>query len=375
MRATSVLHVIPSLNIGGAEMSLARLAATPREGRPEARVVTLMPATGSRIEDELRDAGIPVSSLDAQDGWGMPSAVFKLANTIKDFQPDCIQGWLYYGDLAATLALLRSGRRKTTRLYWGIRCSDMDFSQYGRQLRWTVKACARLSRTPDAIIANSVAGRIVHENLGYRADKFEVIPNGIDRERFVPDPQAGRRFQSEFDIPTDQPIVVAAARVDPQKDYDTFLKVVSGLPNVTFIAAGSGTEMLPHYANLIRLGAWNEMPYLFAAADLAICTSAFGEGFPTVIGEAMACGTPVVTTDVGDARAIVGDCGTTCAVGDVAGLVAAISKLLSEASDERRQQARARIIHNFSLDRMINRFDALHANGSLPSSHQDPQAA
>ena len=310
MNTTSVLHVIPSLNIGGAEMCLAKLAATPREQRPQARIVTLMPLTESRIEQDLRTAGVPFDSLGAHDGWGMPSAIFKLGNLIRKYRPDCVQGWLYYGDLTATLALMRSGRRKSTRLYWGIRCSDMDFSHYGRQLRWTVKACARLSRSPDAIIANSVAGRTIHEQLGYRTDNFRVIPNGIDTDRFAPDRDARNRLRTDFGLPADAPIVVAAARVDPQKDYDTFLKVVQALPHVTFIAAGTDTEYLAHHPNLVRLGTWDEMPTLFAGADLAICTSAFGEGFPTIIGEAMACGTPVVTTDVGDARTIVGETGT-----------------------------------------------------------------
>ena len=70
---------------------------------------------------------------------------------------------------------------------WNIRCSDMDLSLYGRVYRFAVKAGAKLSGIPAAVIVNSNAGSTVHSSLGYHPKKWAMIPNGFDTELFKPD--------------------------------------------------------------------------------------------------------------------------------------------------------------------------------------------
>ena len=363
-----VLHIIPSLSTGGAESNLCLLATTRRTDGPPACVVCLSERIATSNEELLISSGIQIYYLNVRSSLDVPLALRSLARIINDERPDCLQGWLYYGDLFATLGLWQSGQRRSTRLYWGVRCSNLDFSRYSRRLRWTVVACAKLSPYPDAVIANSVIGRTVHLELGYKPRAFSVIPNGIDTDRFRPDRTARSRARSELGIPTDQPIVTIGARVDPQKDHDTFLQIVDLVPNATFVAAGSGTEQLPQRTNLIQLGTCTEMPTLLAASDLVLCTSAFGEGFPTILGEAMACGTPAVTTDVGDARAIVSSTGRIREPRDAVGLATSISELLAESENCRRRRsdrARTRILEHFSLVRMIRSFDTLYIKGEV----------
>ena len=91
--------------------------------------------------------------------------------------PAAIQSWLYYADLISLWALEISGRRATTRLYWGVRCSDMDQSKYQRGLRWAIAACVSRSARPDAVVANSFAGRDAHLRLGYAPRAFPVRPD------------------------------------------------------------------------------------------------------------------------------------------------------------------------------------------------------
>ena len=358
-----VLHVIPSLGIGGAEGCLQRLVEAQSGNGTMSEVVTLLPATGSVIEAELARSGIEVHALNMSGAWSFPRAVLKLAKVIRAKKPHAVQSWLHYGDLTATLAVLMSGRKSRTRLIWGVRSSRLEFSNYGSKLGLVAKACAKLSPLAHVITANSEAGRMAHVALGYSAANFEVVYNGIDIERFVPLPGPERAaFRKSLSLPADLFVVVMAARLDPQKDYETFLKVVEDLPGIQFVVAGSGTEALPARPNLRTLGLFANMANLFGCADCVLSTSAYGEGFPNTVAEAMACGTPAVATDVGDVAIIMGDTGVLTAPRDIAALVSGINVLARETDADRsvrRAAARCRIVDQFALQEMVRNFTRL----------------
>src|SRR4029078_7091652 len=147
-----------------------------------------------------------------------------------------------------------SGQRASTRLYWGIRSTDMDLKQYRRALRWTVNACANRSARPDAVLANAFSGRDVHRALGYAPRAFPVIPNGIDTQRFRPNPSARARVRAHLAVPDDKMLVIHVARVDPMKDHASLSAVAAALPDIQFIMAGAGTEQIaaPPHPNAIR---------------------------------------------------------------------------------------------------------------------------
>jgi glycosyltransferase involved in cell wall biosynthesis len=218
-------------------------------------------------------------------------------------------------------------------------------------------------------VANSFAGRAEHLRLGYAPRAFPVIPNGIDVVRFRPDREARDRIRRELGIAGDTPVVVNAARLDPMKDLGSLIDVAKALPHVTVLVAGAGTESLQGPPNLVALGVRTDMPALYAAADLALSSSAFGEGFSNFIAEAMACGLPVVATEVGDARLIIDDDRQIVPPRNVAAMAAALSTLLEgngthkEASGMR---GRDRIVSQFSLERCVRAFDALHLDAALP---------
>ena len=254
-----IIHVIPSLAVGGAEMCLARLVTARRRNAPEAIVVTLLPDIGSHLERLLKDSKIRHEVIGVRGVFDLPKAVARMASLIRTEKPQCVQSWLYYGDIIATLGLLLSGRRSATRLCWGVRCSDLQVDNYGFQLSMAIGLCRRLSRIPDAIVANSFAGRDVHRDLGYEADKLTVIHNGIDVDVFTPS------FDDHIGLPNphsglNRPTVGIAGRVDPQKGYATFLCVVDQLPLVNIVAAGKDTNYLPARPNLVSLGVCTDMP-------------------------------------------------------------------------------------------------------------------
>ena len=365
--STVVLHVIAGLGIGGAERMLAALVAAPRAAPHPQIVVDLL--AGGALAPEIRAAGATVHELGLTGPLSVPRVVSALARIIRETKPATVQSWMYYADLLSLWAIERSGRRKETRLYWGVRCSDMDQSRYGAALRWTIRACARRAARPDAVVANSYAGRAFHLALGYAPRAFPIIPNGIDTTRFHPDPAARRRVRAELGIDEGAFVALHAARVDPMKDHATLAALALLRPAIVFLAAGKGTEQLAGPQNLRGLGIRADMPALYAAADAVLSTSAFGEGFSNVIAEGMATGLPAVATDVGDARMIVGETGVVVSPRDAAALAAALDTLAAAGPGERALRAtaaQARIEERFSLGRCVAAFDALHCQGALP---------
>lgn len=356
-----VLHVITGLGLGGAENMLTSLVLRSADAGMVPSVVSLVP--GGENVARIRAAGVPVCDLGMQRGRPDPRAVRKLALAIRAAQPQVIQSWMYHADLLALAARAILPRNERPRLVWGVRCSDMDVSRYGPALRLIIATCARLSARPDAVLVNSHAGRAVHEKLGYRPRRFEVVENGIDTERFRPDPAARTEMRQALGLAPDAIVLAHVARRDPMKDHETFLAALNRLPYVTGLAIGLGTESLPERPNLRRLGARTDMPRLLAASDFIVSSSAFGEGFPNVLAEGMATGAPAIATDVGDAAHIVGDTGRIVKPRDAEALAWAIGELAAEDAEARaarRAGARARIEAAYPLARAAESYAALY---------------
>jgi glycosyltransferase involved in cell wall biosynthesis len=246
----------------------------------------------------------------------------------------------------------------------------MDLRRYGLGLRLAVKACTLLSRWPDLVTANSVAGLNHHLSLGYRPRRAEVVANGIDVEEFRPDPAVRDAVRRELDLAEEDIVIAHVARVDAMKDHASFLAAMMELPELQAILIGAGTENLPEGRNLLRLGRRRDVARLLAASDFVISSSRFGEGFSNALAEGMACGLPAIATDVGDARLIVGDSGLVVPPGDARALAAAIRTLSGEpvmVRAERAAKARARIVEQFALAGAVRRFGELYVSlGLLP---------
>ena len=367
-----VLHVIPGLGAGGAEHMLATLVSARRD-RPLRQGVVHFLADGA-MAGPVRDAGVLLEHIPVTGAWDVPLAVWRLNRMIRRTRPTVIQTWQYYADLFSLWALELSGHRSSTRLYWGIRCSDIALKDYRPLLRWTVAACAQRADRPDAIIANSYAGREAHRRMGYSPKKFLVIPNGIDTVQFAPDPAARGEVRRELGIGLAEPMVIHVARIDPMKNHAALIAAAEALPSVRFVSVGSGTEALAGPANLLRLGLRRDVARLLAAADIMLSTSRYGEGFSNAIAEAMATGLPVVATDVGDARRIVGDGGTIVAPDDQRAIGEALARLVAltpAARADSGARGRRHVDASFSLDAFVGAFDGLHRTGTVDPRYGD----
>ena len=362
-RPHKILHVITSLEVGGAETTLARMVTSRPSLADEIIVVSLLPH--GVLAPSLQDAGIEVLELDFSSPIGIGRGLARLAGAIRSRRPDIVQGWMYHGDIVAWLALALSGRRARTRLVWSIRCSDLDFRHYSRRLRLIVRVCAILSGRPDVVTANSEAGMRSHRALGYRPRRSEILPNGVDTVAFKPDHDARASARRELGIVEDAILVAHVARVDPMKDHPGFLAAMAMLPDIRALLVGLGTDLLTPASNLHLLGRRADVARLFAAADFVVSSSAFGEGFSNVLAEGMACGLPAIATDVGDARLIVGDTGLVVPPRDPSALANAIWALAAEPVEHRRQRsarARAWIGSRFSIAQGQQRFAELYAS-------------
>ncbi|MCC7426606.1 MAG: glycosyltransferase [Alphaproteobacteria bacterium] len=364
-----VLHVITGLGVGGAETMLAKLVAGLDPARHAARVVCLQ-AEGP-LAAPIRAAGVAVDALGMRGAGDMPRALWRLVRLWRGFRPDLVQSWLYHADLMATLAQpFAHAFAPRANLVWSLRCSNMELGAYAPGTRRVLRALVRLSRRPALITANSRAGLDWHIALGYRPRASAIVPNGFDTARFRPDPAARAAFRAVLGVPGDALLVGMVARTDPMKDHATLMAAMAHLapahPRAQLVLVGKGTEALsvpPAIAGRVHaLGQRGDVAAILPGLDLFCLSSAFGEGFPNALGEAMACGLPAVVTDVGDAGAILGGCGRVVAPRDAAALAGALSALLSLPEAERGAlgaAARARVETEYALPAVIARYGAL----------------
>lgn len=366
-----VVHLITDLYIGGAEVMLARLLEQRDTATVENAVVTL----GSRgpVADRIERCGIAVSSLGLRPGHVSPLALWRLVALLRRIRPDVLQTWLYHADLAGIIAGRLAG---VPQIVWNIRCAELDPRDHSRSLPMLLRALSFASRWPSAIVCNSNAGRLAHERLGYSPRRWLVIPNGFDSDAFRPCPAARVELRRELGVAAKSPLVGLLARLHPMKDHDTFLRaakiVTRTRGDVQFVAAGRGVSASKALAGQLSDLALGERVHLvpersdpasfLAALDVAV-SSSYGEAFPNVVGEAMACGTPCVVTDVGDSAAIVGDTGRIVPPRDPERLAAGIIQLLEldpAARASLSERARQRIIAEFSLDRAVRQYQELY---------------
>lgn len=363
----TIVHLITGLEIGGAERMLAHLATRTDRDRFPTTVVSMTGA--GKIGPVLAEAGIAVESLGMRRGVAHPGGLARLLKILRRRRPQVLQTWLYHADF---LGLIARWLGHAPGLLWNIRCSEsVDGSAVRRVL-------SRFSPMPDAVVVNSLAGQRYHQSLGYRPKRWEHIPNGIDTSELRPDEEARYRLRGALGIEEGTIAIGLPARYHPMKDHATFLAAAARLsqrrPEVLFLLVGTGIE--PANRELARaiaghglrdrvrlLGECGAMSAVYPALDLATLSSAFGEGWPNVIGEAMACGVPCVATDSGDSAEIIGDSGVVVPPRDPPALAAAWEQVAALGPEGRRSlgaKARERVVRNYDLAAIIGRYEALY---------------
>ncbi len=265
------------------------------------------------------------------------------------------------------------------RICWGIRNTSLEPGKSSRSTIWIARINARLSRwVPQAIVCCAERAREVHAALGYAAEKMVVIPNGYDLERFKPDRGARDRLRRDWGVADDLFLIGMVGRFDPQKDHANLISALGEFKRAggrfrcvlvgkdltqdnAAINAWIAEQGLAHH--VLLLGQRNDIPAVMNALDVHVLSSS-AEAFPNVLAEAMACGTPCVSTDVGDAALIVGDTGWVVpprnpqALAD--GMRAALrAKEQATVWATRQLAVRQRVVDNFSLQKMTSAYQGV----------------
>ena len=369
MQRLKILHVITGLKRSGAENVLFRL--TKNLNSFSHTVISLTEQSPDDLTDEFKKIGIDVFHLNMQPHRFITLfKCIKLFKIIHQAKPDIIQTWMYHADVVGGLIGKLSGIKT---IVWNIRNGTLPKDD---PIQFIVRLAAKLSHwIPTSIISCSKNAIIFHNALGYDHTKFKHIPNGINCNAFFIDNEARKHFKETYNIPLNTKCVGLVARWHAQKDIPTFLKACSLVAqqhdNVCFVMTGQNLDVhnkeLEEAINsfeelrgkMLLLGAKNKIPSLMNGFDLLCMTSSFGEGFPNVIGEAMACGVNCVATDVGDAAEIIQDMGHVASIGDAHKIADGILELFKRPKDP--ELLRQHIIEHYSLEKMTADYAAFYS--------------
>lgn len=368
-----IIHIINSLDFGGAETMLINLLLRTDRQRFEPSVVALI--DNMRVADPLIKAGIPIKVIGMTNRILNPRKFLALSRYLHQQQPHVVQTWMDHSNLIGSVAVRLAGLK--TRIIWGIHHSNHIRGVAKNSTQMVVDACARLSRfLPEKIVCCSETSARFYGRRGFDRRRIEVICNGFDLSRFHPDHSARKDLRIELGLPEDTPLIGLAARWDPFKDHETFFKAAALAPQqVHFVLCGTDITSSNHQlmAMLGRLGLVDrchllgprhDVPRIHAAVDI-LTSSSISEAFPLTLGEAMACGTTAVATDVGDSALIVGDTGLIVPPRQPAALAGAWRKILALNHQQRLemgQRARQRVCQLFDLDSVIDRYQSLYTS-------------
>ncbi len=362
-----LLFLIRSLNRGGAERQLTLLAKGLKERGHDVSVAVFY--AGGPFQQQLEHADVSVISLEKKGRWDMFGFLWRLQCAIREQNPCLIHSYMGSSNI---LSILLKPLFTKVKMVWGVRASNMDLNRYDWLAGLSYQIECRLARFADLIIANSHAGKAYALSNGFPERKVVVIPNSIDTDYFRPNPNDRARVRIKWGIREKEPLIGLVGRLDPMKGHPVFLQaaalVAHKWPEVSFVCVGDGVaeyrdklrilgESLGLGRRLIWAGTQSDMPVIYNSLDFFVSSSSYGEGFPNVIGEAMACGVPCVVTDIGDSPHIVADTGIIIPPENINQLADACLRMLALTVEQRtikKREARARIKAFFSVNKLLN---------------------
>ena len=367
-----IVHIITGLNNGGAEGVLYRLVTNDKEN--EHIVISMMDA--GKYGPLLIASGIQVICLEMEGGRFSLSSVIQLYKKIKLIKPDLVQTWMYHADLVGGLVARLAGVK---RVIWNIRHSNFDKKNTKKKTILIASLCGRLSSSiPEKIVCCAESAIKYHVDMGYTKEKIIIIGNGYDLDRFLFNKKIGETVRAELNL-DNTPVIGMIGRYDPQKDHKNLLESLSKVKEKNYkfklILVGRDlnvrNENLTSYIreydleeNIYLLDQRSDIPNILNAIDIHVLSSAYGEGFPNVVAEAMVCGVPCIVTDVGDSKFIVGQFGEVVPPSDSEMLAKAIIcmlKLREDKEDWERLKDRTSLYakNNFDLKLMITKYNAV----------------
>jgi glycosyltransferase involved in cell wall biosynthesis len=360
-----IAYVLTSLGVGGAERQVVALAERMAARGHAVALVVLRPRQPEEwpISPDL----VSLVRLDMRKNpASFLAGLWRARRFLRVFSPDLIHSHTFPANLAARLLRLLHPAPVLSTIH------NVYEGSWGRMLAY--RLTDPLSRRTTAV-SQAAASRYVRLKA-VPARKCFVLNNGIDTAEFAPSPERRARVRAEMGV-QEQFIWLAAGRIAPAKDYPNLLRAFSqvhaAIPAARLWVAG---EAAGPEATIVRalavelclddsirwLGLRRDMPALLDAADGFVLASAW-EGMPLAVGEAMAMEKPVVATDVGGVRELIGEAGVIVPAKNPEALAQAMLALMQttpEARSSLGRAARERIQSQFSMDAKADEWEALY---------------
>ena len=365
-----VIHIITSLETGGAQWVLVQLIQQLKLHGHEQSVISMKP--NGEMAQNIVDLGIPVYQIPFSRHTFL-QARSQSERIISSFQADIIQSWLYHADF---LTIFLRNRKKIP-IVWGIHHSYEPHGQ--NRLKSSTKNIVKINALfsniiPRKIICCSRSAMKSHSRIGYAESKMVYIPNSVDVNRFKPDPESRMILRSELGLSSEIQIIGYIARYHPQKDHATFFNaanlLLEKMENTHFVLVGDqmdavNPEIQRYMISNIKpshfhfLGRRTDIPMITAGLDVATLSSSGDEAFPLTVVEAMACGIPCVATDVGEINEMIGSSGIIVPTQNPYALSKGWLNILTHNPDERAvlgRVARDRVLDFFTMETMAKRY-------------------
>ena len=365
-----ILHIITGLDDGGAEAVLYRICKLDKEYHH----IVISFQGEQKYVSLLQKNNISVHTLNFSKTRINIFGLFKLFKLIRQLKPDVVQTWMPHADLIGGVMARIVGVKN---IFWGIHHTNLIKGKINRIVVIINKLNAILSSfVPTKIIYCAEKSREAQESIGFKRNKGVVVHNGYDTNSFFQDSSVENDIRNELGISHETFVIGHVGSYNPLKDQETLIKSLRYLDQkgINFNAIFVGKKLDSSNDNLIRLieenglterihllGIRNDISAIMNGIDVFMLSSV-SEAFPNVLNEAMACGTPCISTDVGDTALIVGNTGWIVSPQDAKALAKSSIKALEEKKlhheswEQRKKDCRQRIIENFSFEKMIKKY-------------------
>jgi glycosyltransferase involved in cell wall biosynthesis len=349
-----ILHVIDSLNRGGAEVLLTSMAPLFRMHGITCDVIALLQRP-SPLEQTLLSQNVHMRYTGV-DGLYSPRQIFELTKLIRGY--DIVHVHLFPAQLWTVLAAVCLKSRPVL--------ITTEHNTWNARRRWWLRPLDQWMYPHYTRIAcNSEA---TADTLGQWCpsivDKITVIPNGIPLDSFE-----NAQPTTLTQVPHDVVRLVFIGRFQAQKDHATLLRAMTVLPNAHLLLVGDGplrsqleqmAQTLGVTSRVSFLGWQNDVAGILKASDIYV-HSTHSDGFGIAACEAMAAGLPVVASDVPGLAQLVSDAGILFSPGDDKGLAHVLTTLI-KAPDRQREMSAASIrrARQFSIENTVDMYAQMY---------------